>query len=216
LPPPPPQDAAGAAPPREAPASAAEAAEAAAAERLAEQTLRAELARREAAAFERAAEQLRAAVRDDPALADLARQLLIEQTPEGMRIQILEAERQPMFALGGSAPNERARALLARVAQAVAQLPNAISIAGHTDATPFRDGPAGRSNWDLSAERANATRRLLVEAGVAEARIRGVAGHAEREPLIADQPTAPGNRRVAITLLRQAPPADAPQAAPAR
>jgi chemotaxis protein MotB len=196
-------------------AEATEAAEAAAAERLAEETLRAELARREAAAFERAAEQLRAAVRDDPALADLARQLLIEQTPEGMRIQILDAERQPMFALGGSAPNERARALLARVAQAVAQLPNAIGIAGHTDATPFRDGPAGRSNWDLSAERANATRRLLVDAGVAESRIRSVAGHAEREPLIADQPTAPGNRRVAITLLRQAPPPPA-EAAPAR
>jgi chemotaxis protein MotB len=148
--PPPPQDATDAAPPRETagatpPMSSGHAdtsaAEAAAAERLAEQTLRAELARREAAAFERAAEQLRAAVHDDPALADLARQLLIEQTPEGMRVQILDAERQPMFALGGSAPNERARALLARVAQAVAQLPNAISLAGHTDATPFREAP---------------------------------------------------------------------------
>ncbi|MBW8270484.1 flagellar motor protein MotB [Caldovatus aquaticus] len=180
-----------------------------------EAALRAELARREAAEFERAAEQIRAAVRDDPALADLARQLLVEQTPEGLRIQLLDAERQPMFALGDSAPNERARALLARIAPVIARLPNAISIAGHTDATPFRDtGPLRRSNWDLSAERANATRRALVEAGVPEARIRAVTGHAERDPLLPEQPTAAANRRVSVTLLRTAPPADAPAATP--
>jgi chemotaxis protein MotB len=196
-------------PPAPEPASPAEAAPpprppAPAPERMSEAELRAELARRERAAFEEVAEQIRAAVRDDPALAELARQLLIEQTPEGLRIQLLDAERQPMFALGGAAPNERARALIARVAQAAARLPNPIAIAGHTDATPFRGG-GERSNWDLSAERANATRRLLTEAGIADRRIRGVAGHAEREPLLPDQPTAPANRRVAITLLRLAP-----------
>jgi len=167
-----------------------------------EAELRAELRRREQAAFEQAAAALRAAVQDDPALADLASQLLVEQVPEGLRIQLLDAERQPMFPLGGATPDERARALLRKVAQVVARLPNRLAIAGHTDATPFRTGE--RSNWELSAERANAVRRLLLEEGIAEQRIQGVTGHAERMPLLPDQPMAAANRRVAITLLREA------------
>lgn len=173
-------------------------------ENFGETELRQELAKREREAFEAAAEQIREAVRSDPALADLGRQLLIEHTPEGMRIQLVDAERQPMFTLGGAAPNDRARALLQRVAQVIQRLPNAISIAGHTDSTPFRGG-ADRSNWDLSTERANVTRRLLVDAGVADNRIRNLAGHAERDPLIPEEPTAAANRRVSITLIRQAP-----------
>jgi chemotaxis protein MotB len=192
--------------------------DAAAAAALDEATLRAELARREQAALAQAAEELRAAMRDDPALADLARQLVVEVVPDGLRVQILDAERSPMFALGSAAPNERARAVLQKVAQVAARLPNALAIAGHTDATPFRGGGAGgaadaRGNGELSAERANAVRRLLVEAGgVAEGRIQGVAGHAERQPLLPDQPMAAANRRVAITLLRNAA---APGGAPA-
>ncbi len=173
-------------------------------ETLGEASLRRELARRERESFDQAAAQIREAVAADPALADLARQLRVEQTPEGLRIQLLDAERQPMFALGGAAPNERAQALLARVAQAAARLPNQVDIAGHTDATPFRGG-GDRSNWDLSAERANATRRLLTEAGLPEMRIRSVSGRADREPLLPDDPTAAANRRVSITLLRQVP-----------
>lgn len=172
-----------------------------------EAELRAELHRREQAAFEQAAAELRAAVQDDPALADLARQLLVEQVPEGLRIQLLDAERQPMFPLGGATPDERARALLRKVAQVAARLPNRLAIAGHTDATPFRTGE--RSNWELSAERANAVRRLLLEEGIAEPRIQSVTGHAERMPLLPGQPTAAANRRVAITLLREAPAGDA-------
>lgn len=173
-------------------------------ENVGETELRQELAKREREAFEAAAEQIREAVRSDPALADLGRQLLIEQTPEGMRIQLVDADRQPMFALGGAAPNDRARALLQRVAQVIQRLPNAISIAGHTDSTPFRGG-GERSNWDLSTERANVTRRLLVDAGIADNRIKSLAGHAERDLLIPEQPTAAANRRVSITLISQAP-----------
>ncbi len=169
---------------------------------LSEATLRRELARREREAFEQASEQIREAIAADPALADLARQLLVEQTPEGLRIQLVDAEGLPMFALGGAAPNDRARALLARVAQAALRLDNPIHIEGHTDSTPFRGG-AGRSNWDLSAERANMTRRLLSEAGIPDDRIRSVSGRADREPLIPEDTAAPANRRVSITLLRQ-------------
>jgi chemotaxis protein MotB len=171
---------------------------------LSDSDLRGEYRRRERAAFERAALDIRRAVAADPALAELGQQLLIEQTPEGLRIQLLDAERQPMFALGGAAPNDRARQLIARVAQAAQRLPNPIAITGHTDATPFR-GSGERSNWDLSADRANTTRRLLADAGLPEARIRSVAGYADRQPLLPDSPTAAANRRVAITLLREAP-----------
>ncbi|MGX9963490.1 flagellar motor protein MotB [Roseomonas sp. F4] len=172
---------------------------------LTDAALRVEHERRERAEFERAAEELRNAVAMDPALAELAQQMRVEQVPEGLRIQLLDADRQPMFALGGAAPNDRARQLLARVAQAIARLPNAVAIAGHTDATPFRGG-VERSNWDLSAERANVTRRLLMEAGLAESRIRSVTGHAERDLLLPETPNAAGNRRVSITLLRDPPP----------
>jgi len=173
---------------------------------LSDAELRAEHERREREAFDRAAEEIRRVIAQDPALAELGRQLLIEQTPEGLRIQLIDAERLPMFALGGAAPNDRARGLIARVAQIAARLPNRIAVTGHTDATPFRGGTE-RSNWDLSTERANATRRLLTDGGVAEARIESVAGQADRQPLLRDQPGAAANRRVAITLLREAPPA---------
>ncbi len=188
--------------------TAAEAATAlAAAEETAqrEAEARAERARQEHATLTRAAEDLRAAVRDDPALAELARQLVVEIVPEGLRIQLLDADRTPMFATGSANPNERVRALIQKVAQVAAKLPNDLSISGHTDATPFRGAQTDRGNWELSAERANTVRRLLADAAIPEARIRSVTGHAARQPLLPDQPAAAGNRRVAITLLRDLP-----------
>lgn len=159
--------------------------------------------RRERQLFERAAQQMREAVASDPALADVARQLAIDITPEGLRIQLLDAERTPMFNTGSSALNERARAVLSRIAPVLLRLPEPIAISGHTDSAPYRGGE--RSNWDLSAERANTTRRLLVDAGLPEARLRSVTGHADRDPLVAADSSAAANRRIAIVLLRDRP-----------
>jgi chemotaxis protein MotB len=150
--------------------------------------------------FAQAAEQMRQAVRDDPDLAGLARQLVIDQTPEGLRIQILDADRQPMFASGSSALNERARALILKIAPVLMRLPNGLSIAGHTDAAPYRG--TDKTNWDLSSERANATRRLLTEAGLPEGRLRSVTGNADRSLLLPADPLAAANRRIAIVVLR--------------
>jgi len=158
---------------------------------------------RERAGLEQAAEQIREAVRSDPALAGLAKQLAIDLTPEGLRIQIMDEDKQPMFAFGAAALNDRARALLSKVAPALLRLTQPIAIDGHTDAAPYRG--ADRSNWDLSAERANATRRLLTDAGLPEARIRSVAGHADRDPLLPAEPLAAANRRIAILVLRDRP-----------
>jgi chemotaxis protein MotB len=162
--------------------------------------IRAERAHTEKLQFEAAAEQIREAVRADPALAALSGQLAIDLTPEGLRIQILDEERSPMFATGSAVPNDRARLLLQKVAPVLVKLPEAISLSGHTDATPFRGGE--RSNWELSTERANATRRLLVEAGLPEPRIRNVTGNADRDPLLPADPLAAANRRIAIVVLR--------------
>ena len=164
---------------------------------------RAEAERQERQLLERAAQAIQDAVRADPALASIADQLKVDLMPEGLRIQVVDADKQPMFATGSAALNDRARALLAKVAPVLLRLPEGISVAGHTDAQPYRGGD--RSNWDLSADRANATRRLLTDAGLPEARIRAVAGHADREPLIATDPLAAANRRVAILVLRDVP-----------
>ena len=162
--------------------------------------LRAERARGEKILFEAAAEQIREAVQADPALAELARQLAIDLTPEGLRIQILDEDRSPMFATGSAVPNERARQLLQKVAPVIARMPEAISLSGHTDAAAYRGGE--RTNWELSTERANATRRLLLEAGLPESRIRNVTGNADRDPLLPADPLAAANRRIAIVVLR--------------
>ncbi len=169
----------------------------------AEQDVQKEAQKRERQEFERAAQQIRDAVRADPGLADLAKQLAIDITPEGLRIQLLDEDRSPMFSTGSSALNDRARAVLAKVAPVLIRMPESIAIAGHTDAAPYRGGE--RSNWDLSTERANATRRLLAEAGLPETRMRSVAGHADRDPLIPADTLAAANRRIAIVVLRDRP-----------
>ena len=167
--------------------------------------MRAEMERRERESFDQAAEQIRDAVRNDPLLRELAAQIAIDQTPEGLRIQLLDEERTPMFASGSAVLHERARALLLKIAPVIAGMPERLSISGHTDATPFRG--SDRSNWELSAERANATRRLLVESGVAENRLRSVTGNADRDPLLPADPFAAANRRIAIMVLRETRPA---------
>ena len=162
-----------------------------------------EQAAHEREALESAAEQLRARVAADPELAPLAHQLAIDMTPEGLRIQLLDDDQVAMFATGSATPNERAKLLLQKIVPVLQGLNEQISIAGHTDATPFAGHD--RSNWDLSTERANATRRLLVEAGLPEDRIRNVTGNADRDPLLPADPFAAANRRIAITVLRRSP-----------
>jgi chemotaxis protein MotB len=163
----------------------------------------AQQAARERAAFEQAAHDIREAVARDPALAALARQLAIDITPEGLRIQMLDEDNQPMFATGSSVLNGRARTLVGKIVPALARLEGAVSIAGYTDAAPFRG--IERSNWELSSERAHATRRLLIDAGLPEARFRDVTGHADRDLLLPADPLAAANRRIAIVVLRAAP-----------
>jgi len=159
---------------------------------------------RETAQFSRAEIAIRQAMADMPDIAELSRNVIVEQTPEGLRIQIVDQEGRSMFNPGDAAPNDRARRLIVAISGAIAQLPNRITISGHTDGSQ----PGGRynSNFELSSARANEARRILMGQGIPSGRIYEVAGRADSEPLFADDPTLPGNRRIAITLLREAPP----------
>ncbi|MBI1239312.1 MAG: OmpA family protein [Alphaproteobacteria bacterium] len=160
---------------------------------------------RESREFEAAEMSLRQAMQDLPDFAELSKHLIIDQTPEGLRIQLVDQEGRPMFAPGGAAPLERTRRLLAQVATVIDKLPNRISISGHTDGAPFERAD-GFSNWELSAERANTARRMLGQSGVPGDRIAQVVGKAGTDPLYPDDPYASANRRIAIVLLREAPP----------
>jgi chemotaxis protein MotB len=168
----------------------------------------AEKIRQEKVAFEKAAGDIREAVRSDPTLSDLAKQLSIDMTPDGLRIQIVDEVKLPMFPTGSSTPNDRARLLIQKIVPILMKLHEPLSIAGHTDAAPF-PGP-DRTNWELSAERANATRRLLTDDGLPETRIKSVIGDSDRDPLLPADPMAAANRRIAILVMRDAPAAPAP------
>ena len=125
--------------------------------------------------------------------------LLFERTADGLEIQIVDKNSTSMFATGSARIEERTRDLLRIVAEAIVDLPNEISISGHTDSVPYtRAGTY--SNWELSADRANATRRVLVDTGVNSTRITRISGLADTVPLDPEDPMAPENRRISVTL----------------
>jgi chemotaxis protein MotB len=160
------------------------------------------LARLEQEEFARVEEQLREALRQTPELAEFAENLLIDQTPEGLRIQLIDQEAREMFPLGSYSMYDHTRQLMAQISQVIAQMPNKISVSGHTDATAYRTD-TGYGNWELSTDRANASRRALIEAGLDTSRIINVVGKAETDPMFPEDPKAAGNRRISIVLLHE-------------
>ena len=162
--------------------------------------LAAERARREEENFERAKAAILNTIASTPELEKFKKQLLIDETPEGLRIQLIDREHSAMFPAGGARMYPHTRKLLRLVVEAIKGLPNKISIRGHTDATPF-SASSGYDNWKLSSDRANATREELIELGLAPERIAEVVGKADTEPLITEDPRDPRNRRISIVLL---------------
>jgi chemotaxis protein MotB len=135
------------------------------------------------------------------ALQELAGNLLFEITPDGLRIQIFDRAGTAMFPSGSATPNPHTVSILKVIGQIIGGVENGVVVTGHTDARPFiRRGAYG--NWELSADRANAARRTLIAGGVGSDRFRRIEGRAALEPLIEEDPSAPRNRRIAITLLR--------------
>jgi len=181
-------------------------------EQITEAELQQRLAEKENKQFAAAEFALRQAIQDVPDLKNLADNLIIDRTPEGLRIQIVDQDKRSMFALGSAQMDDSAQKLVALVAQVVQKLPNNISITGHTDAAPYAFG-RNYGNWELSADRANASRRELLNDGVPVDRIDKVVGMADHDLLDPADPRSPRNRRISIVLLhRSLPPTG--QAAP--
>jgi len=163
-----------------------------------------EKAKQEEASLQSAAQSLRQALQAMPELAELQKNIIVDVTPEGLRIQLVDQEGRSMFNQGSTQPNDRAKVLLKSISKVINQLPNRISIYGHTSATAgVRRQPA--TDWKLSQGRADTSREVLEGSGVDPDRIYQVSGKAAKEPLYPDDPTLPGNRRIAIVLLREAP-----------
>ncbi len=163
------------------------------------------LRRKEEQEFREAEEEIRRAIESVPSLKALARSLLIDNTPEGLRIQIVDQEGLAMFPRGSAQMYLHTRRVLELVARVIMKMPQQLSIAGHTDATRFAGGDVGYTNWELSADRANASRRALIEMGVPDGRVNVVVGKADTEPLVSNDPENASNRRISIVLLRAAP-----------
>ncbi|HEX4370830.1 MAG TPA: flagellar motor protein MotB [Rhizomicrobium sp.] len=154
--------------------------------------------------FAHAAEAIRQSVQDNPDLANLSHQVMLEQTPQGLRIQLVDQDGRPMFQQGSAEPMAYTKKLLAVVGQVIDTLPNRVSISGHVSGN---DIGQGGNAWELSSARANAARALLQSGGLPSDRIYEVAGKAGSEPLLPEDPSASANRRLSILLMREAPPA---------
>ncbi len=170
-------------------------------EGLSDEAFEAELARREQQAFEEVQQALQQAMEEDPDLRAFSDNLRIQQTPEGLKIEIVDRSGEPMFPSGSARMYPHMREILKAVVAAVRRVPNRIRVTGHTDARPFRR--KGYDNWRLSVDRALATREALVELGLPETRIVEVSGKAAMDPLVRDNPYDPRNRRISILLLRE-------------
>jgi chemotaxis protein MotB len=159
--------------------------------------------------LEQIKEDIKNAFQDDPELKELEKNLKIDQTEDGIRIQLLDQEKISMFPSGSAAMNPRSKELLEKVAEVVKSLPNKIEISGHTDAKPYAGGH-DYTNWELSADRANASRRVLVGAGISPERLIMIKGRADTDPFVKTDPFDPQNRRISIVLLRDRKPEPAP------
>jgi chemotaxis protein MotB len=138
-------------------------------------------------------------------LADLKSQVTFTREKDGLRIDIIDKANFSMFGSGNAAMDPRARALINEVAKSLAGMPNKMAVKGHTDSTPFPEG-SDRTNWSLSIERAEATRRMLEQAGMSSGRFARVEGVADTAPFAPNNPSDPRNRRISITVLYNDPP----------
>ncbi len=152
----------------------------------------------------KAIQTMKARLESDPTLKGLQGQVRFVRTRDGLRIDLVERADFAMFTLGTSAPTRQAGELVQMVARAIEGTPNRLTVRGHTDALGF-SRPGGASNWSLSSARADATRRLLMGAGIDGGRFRRIEGVADTDPFVKNAPLDPRNRRISITLLYEDP-----------
>ncbi len=151
--------------------------------------------------FEQAQQDLQDAMETLPEFQQLAQSLMVDNTPEGLRIQIVDQDGLAMFPSGRATLYDHTEKVLDLVITVINKMPQKIAISGHTDAVPMGGGQ-DYTNWELSSDRANAARRYMLAAGVPEDRLARVVGRAATEPLLPADPTNARNRRLSIVLMR--------------
>ncbi|KQU71380.1 MULTISPECIES: flagellar motor protein MotB [unclassified Rhizobacter] len=139
----------------------------------------------------------------NPKLAALKSQIRLDMTPDGLRIQIVDDQNRPMFDSGSALVKPYMRELLQEIGGVLAEVPNRLTLEGHTDAAPFGGGERGYSNWELSSDRANASRRELLLGGLPEDRMLRVQGLASSALFDRNDPLSPTNRRISIIVMNR-------------
>jgi chemotaxis protein MotB len=167
------------------------------------QAARAELARRELAKLEGLKKRFEEAIDKDPKLAQFKNQIKLEITPEGLQITVVDEQNRAMFDTGSAQVKDYTRDIMHAIGGLLNGVDNAISLAGHTDSKAYAGGERGYSNWELSADRANASRRELVAGGMNESKVLRVVGLSSSLPLDSANPLNPMNRRISLVVLNE-------------
>jgi chemotaxis protein MotB len=155
--------------------------------------------------FGLAAASLRQALQDMPEIAEISKNIIIDESKDGLNVSIVDQDGRSMFPEGSAQPYDRTRRAIERLAPVLRRMPNRLAITGHTAAA--RPGTrATGSSWELSAGRAVSVREILGASGLPDDRFASVAGKADADPMFPDNPYLAANRRVTITLLKEAPP----------
>jgi chemotaxis protein MotB len=165
--------------------------------------LKQEQVRAEVARLEDLQKKVSGAIAANERLAAMATQIKLDMTRDGLRIQIVDEQNRPMFASGSAVVQPYMRELLQEIGKVLTEVPNRLTLEGHTDATPFPGGERGYSNWELSSDRANASRRELVAGGLADDRVLRVQGLASSQPFDSADPRAASNRRISIIVMNR-------------
>ena len=155
--------------------------------------------------FALASASLRQALQNMPEISEASKHIMLEETKQGLNIEIVDQDGRSMFADGAKEPYERTRQMIQKLAPSLKAMPFRISISGHTATNKVPPKP-GYGPWELSADRANSVRQILAAEGVPAGNFYMVAGKADNEPLFPDNPSMSPNRRVTITLMREEPP----------
>ncbi len=167
------------------------------------QALRYEQRVAEAVKLQELSEQVETELKNNAKLAQYASQIKLDLTRDGLRIQIVDALNRPMFDSGSAVVKPYMRELLQAIGSVLVEVPNRLTLEGHTDAQPFSAGGAGYSNWELSADRANASRRELIAGGLTEERVLRVQGLASSQLFNREDPMDPQNRRISIIVMNR-------------
>jgi chemotaxis protein MotB len=166
-------------------------------------SLEAEQKRAELARLEGLKKKVEDALAASPKLAAMKSQIRLDMTRDGLRIQIVDEQNRPMFDSGSAVVKPYMRDLLREIGHVLFDVPNRITLEGHTDAQPFSGGERGYSNWELSSDRANASRREIVAGGLPEDRMLLVQGLASSNLFVPAEPTNPMNRRISIIVMNR-------------